>query len=104
MMKQPNRWIHRVLTCALLGGAVIVPLERLHAAPASGKMTEQALVNINKANVEELDSIRGIGPLLAQRIVDYRQTKGRFERLEDLVGVPGIGQAKFEKIKNQVTL
>ena len=103
-MKRQNRWMHRILTCALLCGAVMVPLERLHAAPASGKAVEQALVNINKANVEELDSIRGIGPLLAQRIVDFRQANGRFEHLEDVIRVPGIGQAKFEKIKNQITL
>ncbi len=103
-MKQQHRWMNAFLTVALLCGAVIMPLERLQAAPVSEKAAPQALVNVNKADVEELDTIRGIGPLLAQRIVDFRQANGRFEHLEDLVKVPGIGQAKFEKIKAQITL
>ena len=62
------------------------------------------LVNINKASLEELQAIRGIGPALAERVVKYREDNGRFEKVEDLVKVRGIGEAKFEKIKDQVSL
>lgn len=103
-MKRQNRWLLALLTSGLLAGSFFGPLELLHAAPAPEKAAEQPVVNINRANAGELEAIRGVGPMLAQRIIDYREAHGRFERLEDLVEVPGIGQAKFEKIRNQVTL
>ena len=61
-------------------------------------------VNINKASVEELQAVSGIGLVIAQRIVDYRKTNGAFEALEDIMDVQGIGQAKYERIKSQITL
>lgn len=103
-MKLENRWLIVVLCGTLLGGLSLGPLERLSAAPSSEASAEQVVVNINKATASELESVRGIGPMLAGRIIEYRQANGRFERLEDLVQVPGIGQAKFEKIKSQLTL
>lgn len=103
-MKQQNRWLLLVLTGCLLGGSFLGPFGRLHAAPAPESAPETAKVSINKASTSELESIQGIGPMLAQRIVEYRETKGRFERLEDLTQVRGIGGAKFERIKSQITL
>ncbi|OGW88397.1 MAG: hypothetical protein A3A73_03170 [Omnitrophica bacterium RIFCSPLOWO2_01_FULL_50_24] len=61
-------------------------------------------VNVNKASMEELQTVRGIGPALAQRIVEYREANGKFESLDNLVSIRGISSAKLEKIKNQVTL
>lgn len=103
-MKQRNRWFLIVLTGCLLGSSFLGPLGRLHAAPSSEKQAGQALVNVNKANAVELETIRGIGPMLAERVVKDREANGRYEHLEDLVRVPGIGQAKLEKIKSQITL
>lgn len=102
-MKRKNRWLLIVLTGCLLGSSFLSPLGRLHAAP-SEKEASQALVNVNKASISELETVRGIGPMLAERIIKDREANGRYERLEDLVRVPGIGQAKFEKIKSQITL
>ena len=103
-MKLQNPWFLAVLTGCLLGGSMVGPLAKLQAAPAPKETAAQAAISINRANAEELDAIRGIGPMLAERIVKYREANGRFEHLEDLVRVPGIGQAKFEKIKSQITL
>lgn len=103
-MKQPNRWFLVVLTGLLLSGSLMGPLGRLHAAPAAKEAGQVALVNVNRADASELESIRGIGPMLAERIIKHREANGRFEHLEDLTKVPGIGQAKFEKIKSQITL
>lgn len=103
-MKRQNRWPLIVLTGCLLGSSFLGPLGRLHAAPSSEKAAPQALVNVNKADMAQLETVRGIGPMLAERIVKDREANGRYERLEDLVRVPGIGQAKFEKIKSQITL
>ncbi len=96
-----------LVTGSLLGGSLMgMPLALL-AAPAPAKAaaaSEQVMVNINKATTQELESIKGIGPMLAERIIQFRGTNGRFERLEDLVHVPGIGPAKYERIKSQITL
>ena len=61
-------------------------------------------VNVNKATLEELQMVRGIGPALAERIVSYREANGGFKSLDQLKEVRGIGDLKFEKIKNQITL
>jgi competence protein ComEA len=60
-------------------------------------------VNINTAGVAALESLPGIGPVLAQRIVDYRQEHGPFTRIEEIMDVPGIGQAKFEDLRDLIT-
>lgn len=61
-------------------------------------------ISINKATTEELQDIRGIGPALAERIVSHREANGGFKSLEDLKEVRGIGDAKFDKLKGQITL
>ena len=59
-------------------------------------------VNINTANLNELDSLPGIGPALAQRIIDYREQNGNFQSIEDLQNVKGIGDSKFSDIKDNI--
>lgn len=59
-------------------------------------------VNVNTATQEELESLPGIGPSIASRIIEYRQQNGKFSSIEDLQSVKGIGDAKFDKIKEQV--
>lgn len=61
-------------------------------------------ININTASVEELDKLPGIGPAIAQAIIDYRTTNGPFKQIEDINIVKGIGDALFEKIKDQITV
>jgi competence protein ComEA len=61
-------------------------------------------ININTANLEELDSLPGIGPAIAQRIIDYRETNGNFARIEDITEVSGIGEATFAKIKDMIVV
>lgn len=68
------------------------------AAQGDGK------VNINTADVKAFDSLPGIGPALAQRIIDYRAAEGSFQTLEDLKKVRGIGEEKFAKMKDKITL
>ena len=61
-------------------------------------------VNLNTATVEQLDGLPGIGPALAQRIVDYRQKVGGFKHIEEITEVSGIGEAIFAKIKDLITV
>ena len=60
-------------------------------------------ININTATWQELQTLRGIGPALAQRIVEYRQTSGGFSTVDDLTNVKGIGEKTLEKIRDSVT-
>lgn len=62
------------------------------------------LVNINTAGLEELDSLPGIGPTTAQKIIDYRDANGPFSVIEDIQNVSGIGPATFENIKDLITV
>lgn len=71
---------------------------------ASNSNKEDAKVNINTANQSELDSLPGIGPSIAQKIIDYREENGNFKTIEELQNVKGIGDAKYEEIKDRVTV
>ena len=62
------------------------------------------LISINTASLEELEQLPGIGPGIAQRIIDYRSTYGSFNYLEELKNVNGIGDGKYRKIKEFICL
>jgi competence protein ComEA len=64
---------------------------------------EQVKVNINKASVDELSALKRIGPSYAQRIVDYREQNGPFEKPADIMKVRGIGLKTFEANKDIIT-
>ncbi|GMB00790.1 ComEA family DNA-binding protein [Pelosinus sp. IPA-1] len=61
-------------------------------------------VNINTAEKNELDALPGVGPALAERIIEYRQTNGSFKDIDELKKVPGIGSSKFEKMKEKISI
>ena len=61
-------------------------------------------ININRATARQLDALDGIGPVIAQRIVDYRKAHGSFVTIDDLQKVSGIGAAKFAQIKAKVRI
>lgn len=63
-----------------------------------------SLVNINQADNKTLETLPGIGPAMAQRIIDFRKENGSFQSVDDLQKVKGIGKAKFAKIKDKVTV
>lgn len=61
-------------------------------------------LNINTATAQQLDDLPGIGPVLAQRIVDYRTAHGGFSAVEELLNVSGIGNAKLMEILDEITV
>lgn len=62
------------------------------------------LVNINKASSEELQELDGIGEALAENIIAYRENNGKFKNIEDIKNVSGIGDSKYEKIKDNIKI
>lgn len=81
--------------------------DQFHPRPAVRKDLDRALkeaktVNINTASLEELMRLEGIGPVMANRIIEYRNDKGRFLSKEKLKEVQGMGQKKFDAIKDYI--
>jgi competence protein ComEA len=75
------------------------------AAGANGLAPPQdAKVNLNTANQAQLEELPSVGPVLAQRILAHRQTKGRFTSVRQLMEVSGVGPKKFEALKDLVTI
>lgn len=66
--------------------------------------SSSSLININSATQSELDSLPGIGPSTASKIIDYRNKNGDFKNIEDLMNVSGIGEAKFNNIRDYICI
>jgi competence ComEA-like helix-hairpin-helix protein len=85
-------------------GAVIsgLALLVLCAAAQAQKHPPSKPIDLNLANVKELEELPGVGPVTAQRIIDLRQKSGRFHRVEDLLAVRGISQTKLDAMRPHV--
>jgi competence protein ComEA len=86
------------------GEQVVVPRRGAVAAvPAAGGSAEpRGPVHLNSATVEQLDELPGVGPVTAQKIVDYRQEHGGFKNVDELDAVPGIGPARLADLRELV--
>ena len=85
-----------------------IPTSSSSAAPPQPSVRRSASsdgsrININTATFQELQTLRGIGPTMAQRIIEYRQTSGRFATVDDLTNVKGVGEKTLEKIRDSIT-
>ncbi len=77
------------------------PGDPVAAIPGEG---DGGLIALNRADSSELEDLPGLGPVLAERIVAYREANGPFETVEDLLEVPGIGEAKLASIRDLVVV
>lgn len=76
--------------------------EKKDAVYEKAKMPKSGVLNINTATAKELTALSGIGEKMSQKIVEYREEHGRFEVREDILKIPGIGEKKFEEIKENI--
>ncbi len=86
----------RLMTNILIAAALA-----LVSAPAA---TAQSKINLNTANSAQLQTLSGIGPSLAERILEFRAKNGPFKKIEDLMNVRGIGQKKFDSLRDKITV
>ncbi len=85
------------------GDQVIVPVK---GAPAgrTNTSTAEGLVDVNRGSASDLEALPGVGPVLAKRIFEYREEHGPFKTAEDLLDVPGIGEAKLAALRDALNL
>jgi competence protein ComEA len=99
------------MMCTVIGMILAVwlagaPMAQAAAAPQDAADTKAvgAAVNLNTASASQLEAVPGIGPKMAQRIVEYRQKNGAFKKIEELMNVKGIGEKSFLKLKAHITV
>lgn len=73
-------------------------------ASSNTEMNKSKKININTAGKEELQKISGIGPALAEKIISYRNSNGKFKKVEDIKNVNGIGENKYRNIKDSICI
>ena len=77
--------------------------EQEYITQGKDNMSEgQSKININSAQIEELITLPGVGEATANKIIEYRKENGKFQKIEDLKNVPGIGDSKYENIKTMI--
>ena len=76
----------------------------ISSASQENEDEKQVMVNINTANIEKLQTLPGIGESIATKIIEYRDKNGKFKTIEDIKNVSGIGENKFNNIKDKITV
>ncbi len=92
--------MQKMRTCLMIVVVLLFMVTTLAGAQEKGTK----IINLNTATAEELMKIKGIGPKLAEKIVEYRKANGPFKKADDIVKVPGIGKKFWEANKNTLTV
>ena len=86
------------------GQHIHIPTKEIFLQQQSNSASSGDLVNINTADADKLATLKGIGPALAQRIIEYREQNGAFKTVDEIKNVRGIGDKKFAAFKDKITV
>jgi len=112
-LKKQERSVLIVLLASLLIGLSVIAYKKIHATsgvrighfdPGHESGASRRKIDINIAGPEELESLKGVGKVIAGRIIEHRDFHGAFSSAEDIKNVKGIGQVLFDKIKDDITV
>jgi competence protein ComEA len=92
-MKQARKLIATALSAVLLGASL-----------AAAAQEQAPRVDVNRATVQELETLPQVGPVLAQRIVEFREKHGPYKTVEDLIKVQGVGEKLLARLRDRVTV
>ncbi len=95
--------LRQVVFALVLAVATVSIPHAQNSAPAMGTKP-LTMVNLNTATSAELETLPGIGAKVAARIIEYRQKKGPFKKIEELMNVQGVGEKSFLKLRPQLTV
>ena len=98
MKSRQTRWVWVLMLCM---GLILAPAA---AMAQKDKSVATEKVNINTATAEQLQSLPGVGPALAKTIIEYRTKVGKFNKIEEILNVKGMGEKKFQAIKDRLVL
>ena len=101
-MNRTFRFVNVVVLA--LSVCALMPVATPRADGQAQTEPQKRLVNLNAATVAELESLPGVGPAVAARIIEYREKNGGFKKVEDLMNVRGIGEKTFLQLKPLVTV
>jgi competence protein ComEA len=98
--------LRMVLSVFTLAACLAMPLLAQTATPRpnSSPAKPTMMVNLNTATSAELETLPGVGAKMASRIIEYRQKKGPFKKIEELMNVQGMGEKNFLKLRSQLTV
>lgn len=104
MIIVPRKGAMTPATMSPSGTVILPPSSGTSRASTQHSAKMPAVVNVNRASAEELERLPGIGPVLAERILEFRRQRGRFSSVEELLEVRGIGHKKLEELRPYLRL
>lgn len=92
------------LRCLVYGIGLAFILSFFPLSSQAAFLEADSKININTAETEELQELPRVGPKIAERIIQFRETHGEFKKIEEIMKVRGIGENTFNKIKDKITV
>jgi len=95
------------MALSVIAALLVIPVLAQQASStvkAGGEKIAGEKINLNAATLDDLQKLSGVGPKIAQRIIDFRKLNGPFKKIEDLMKVKGIGEKAFNKFKDMLAV